>query len=48
MLIHRQTVSLYHNTSMWQDTRDSSGLDRKPADFTTVSQITQELSSFIA
>ena len=33
IVIHRQTVSLYHNSLVGLDTRDSRNWDRKPADF---------------
>ena len=29
-VIHRQTVSLYQNTSVWQDRRNSSSKESKP------------------
>ena len=35
-VIHRQTVSLYHNPLVWQDTRDAFSWDRSPAGFTSV------------
>ena len=46
IVIHRQTVSLYHNSSVWLDTRDASSWDRNPADFTSVGYLTPEKSSF--
>ena len=36
MYIHLQTVSLYHNSSVWLDTQDSSSWDRNPPNFTLV------------
>ena len=32
IVIHRQTVSLYHNSSVWLDTLDFRSLDQNPAD----------------
>ena len=32
LVIHRQTVSLYHNFSVWLDTVDSRSWDRNLAD----------------
>ena len=32
IVIHRQTVSFYHNASVWLDTLDSQSWDRNPAD----------------
>ena len=34
IVIHRQTVSLYHNSSEWIDTQDASSWDRNPPNFT--------------
>ena len=34
-IIHRQTVSFYHNSSMWLDTRDASSWIRNPPMFTS-------------
>ena len=34
IVIHRQTVSLYHNSSVWLDTMEGSSLDRNPPYFT--------------
>ena len=31
--IHRQTVSLYHNSSVWLDTRDAPSRDRNPHNY---------------
>ena len=45
IVIHSQTVSLYHNTSMWLDTWDASNWDRNPADFRTVGYLTALLSA---
>ena len=33
IVIHKQIVSLYQNSSVWLDTRDDSSWDRNPADF---------------
>ena len=33
ILIHRQTVSFYHNYSVWLDMQDASSLDRNPPNF---------------
>ena len=33
-VIRRQTVSLYHNLSVWLNMRDTSSWDRNPANFT--------------
>ena len=35
IVIHRQTISLYHNSSVLLDTQDASSLDRNPANFTS-------------
>ena len=32
IVIHRQTVSLNHNSSVWLDSLDSRSWDRNPAD----------------
>ena len=34
IVIHRQTVSLYQNSSVWLDTQDARSRDRNPANFT--------------
>ena len=34
MVLHRQTVSLYHNLSVWLDTEDASSWDRNQTYFT--------------
>ena len=34
IVIHRQTVSLYHNPSVWLDKQDVSRWDRNPPNFT--------------
>ena len=34
IVIHRQTVSLYHNSSVWLDTQDASSWDRNAPNFT--------------
>ena len=33
IVIHRQNVSLYHNSSVWLDTRGARSRDRNPTDF---------------
>ena len=45
--IHRKTVSLYHNSSIWLDMQDASSWDQNPADFTSVWYLTPKLSSFL-
>ena len=47
-LIHRQTVSLYHNPSVWLDPQDASSQDRNLANFTSVGYLTPKPSSFLA
>ena len=44
-VIHRQTVPLYHKTSM---RLDASNWNWKPADFTSVGHLTSELSSSLS
>ena len=34
IVIHRQSVSLYQNSSIWLDTQDASNWDRNPPNFT--------------
>ena len=34
IFIHRQTVSFYPNSSVWQDTQDARSRDRNPSNFT--------------
>ena len=34
IVIHRQTISLYHNSSVWPDTRDAPSRDRNPPNVT--------------
>ena len=34
IVIHIQTVSLYHNFSVWLDTSDTSSWNRNPPNFT--------------
>ena len=34
IVIHRQTVSLYHNSSVWLDTLDAWSWDQNPPNFT--------------
>ena len=36
IVMHRQTLSLYHNSNVWLETRDASSWDRNPADFTPI------------
>ena len=43
---HRQTVSLYHNTSVRLDHRNGSRKDRNPADFQSIGYLPHKLSSF--
>ena len=43
IVIHRHTVSLYHNSSVWLDKRDASSWDWNPADFTSVGYLAAEL-----
>ena len=45
---HPQTVSLYLNSLVWLDTRDSSSWDQSPTDFTSIGYLTPELLSFLA
>ena len=33
IVINRQTVSLYHNSSVWLDTQDASSWDQNPPNF---------------
>ena len=40
IVIHRQTISLYHNSSIWVDTRDTSSWNRNPAGFTSHGNLT--------
>ena len=46
IVIHRQTVSLYHNSLMWLCTRDASSWDWNLTGFTSVGYLTPELWSF--
>ena len=46
IIIHRQTLSLYHKYSVWLDTRDASRWDQNPADFTSLGYLTPDLSLF--
>ena len=41
--IHRQTVSLYPNSSIWLETRYYSRLDKSPGDFTPVGYLNAQL-----
>ena len=34
IVIHRQIISLYHNSSVWLDTQDASSHNRYPPNFT--------------
>ena len=34
IVIHRQTVALYHNSSVWLDTEDAWSWDRNPPNYT--------------
>ena len=34
IVIHRQTVSFYQNSSVWLDTQDARSRDRNPSNFT--------------
>ena len=34
VVIHRQTVSLYQNSSVWLDTQNASSWDQNPPNFT--------------
>ena len=34
IVIHRETVSFYQNSSVWLDTQDARGWDRSPSNFT--------------
>ena len=34
IVIQRQTISLYHNSSVWPDTQDVSSWDQNPPNFT--------------
>ena len=34
IVIHRQTVSFYQNSSVWLDTQDAQSRDRNPSNFT--------------
>ena len=38
-IYNRQTVSLNHNSSVWQDTRDASNWERNPANFSWIDNI---------
>ena len=33
IVIHKETVSLYHNSSVWLDTQDAPSWDRNPSNF---------------
>ena len=45
-IVHRLTVSLYHNSFVWLDPRDTSNWGRNQADFTSVGYLTPDPSSF--
>ena len=34
IIIHRQTISLYHKSSVWLDTQNTSSWDQNPPNFT--------------
>ena len=42
IVIYRQSVSLYHNSSVWLDPRNASSWDRNPVDFTSVRYLKQK------
>ena len=46
MYYYQQTVSLYHNSSVWLDSRGASSWDQNSADFTSVGHLTTVPSSF--
>ena len=48
IIIHRQTVLLYHTTSVCLDMQDVSSWDRNPADFMSIGYLTPKLSSLPA
>ena len=48
IVIHRQTVSIYHNSPVLLGVQDASSWDQNPADFTSVGYLTPELSSSLA
>ena len=48
IVIHKQTISLYQNSSVWLDPQDTSSRDRNPADFTSVGYLTPERPTFSA
>ena len=45
IVIYRQTVSLYHNSSAGQDTQDASSCNRNQVDFTSVEYPNPDVSS---
>ena len=46
IVIHRQTVLLYYNSSVWLDTQDVSSWNCSQANFSSVGHLTCKLSSF--
>ena len=46
IVIHRQTVSLYHDSSIGLETSDASSWNRNPADLTSVGYLTLQQLSF--
>ena len=50
IVIHRQTVSLYHNSTVWLDTQDSSSWDQNLPNFTLdlVSDCSDVLATYIS
>ena len=50
IVIHRQTVSLYHNSSAWLDTKGASRWDRNSQNFTldSVSYHTAILMAYVS
>ena len=47
-VIHRQTVTLYHNSSVSLDPRDTSSRDQNDADFTLLGYLILDPSSISA
>ena len=39
IVIHRHTVSLYHNSSVWRDRKDTESWDRNPPKFTSALEL---------
>ena len=44
IVIHRQNVSLYHNSSVRLNPRDASSRDQNPVDFTSVEYLIPKLT----